>query len=105
MAKNRLLVTSARKYEPIEFETGFVANALSTSVRFAAIAGGAAGRGVVVLPTGTGKTFLQGLSNRWAVLPAFALAVTLTIDLLHQWHDELTNRVQYSHWARKGVHQ
>ncbi|HWE40010.1 MAG TPA: DEAD/DEAH box helicase family protein [Isosphaeraceae bacterium] len=46
------------------------------------------GRGVVVLPTGTGKTHLANLAIARAGRPA--LVVTPTIDLLNQWYDELT---------------
>jgi superfamily II DNA or RNA helicase len=45
------------------------------------------GRGVVVLPTGTGKTFLAVLAIHRAARPT--LVVTPTIDLLHQWYGEL----------------
>jgi superfamily II DNA or RNA helicase len=45
------------------------------------------GRGVVVLPTGTGKTFLAILAINKAARPA--LVVTPTIDLLNQWYGEL----------------
>jgi superfamily II DNA or RNA helicase len=48
----------------------------------------AAGRGVVVLPTGTGKTFLAVLAIARAGRPT--LVVTPTIDLLNQWYAELT---------------
>jgi superfamily II DNA or RNA helicase len=48
----------------------------------------AGGRGVVVLPTGTGKTHLANLCIHKAARPA--LVVTPTIDLLNQWFDELT---------------
>jgi superfamily II DNA or RNA helicase len=44
-------------------------------------------RGVVVLPTGTGKTYLAVLAIHKAQRPA--LVVTPTIDLLNQWYDEL----------------
>lgn len=47
----------------------------------------AGGRGVVVLPTGTGKTFLAVLAIQKLGRPA--LVVTPTIDLLHQWYGEL----------------
>src|SRR5205085_692295 len=47
----------------------------------------AGGQGVVVLPTGTGKTFLAILAIQRAGRPA--LVVTPTIDLLNQWHDLL----------------
>jgi superfamily II DNA or RNA helicase len=45
------------------------------------------GRGVVVLPTGTGKTFLALMAIRKTQRPT--LVVTPTIDLLHQWSAQL----------------
>ncbi len=45
------------------------------------------GRGVVVLPTGTGKTHLAVLAIHKAARPT--LVVTPTIDLLNQWYGEL----------------
>jgi superfamily II DNA or RNA helicase len=48
----------------------------------------ARGRGVVVLPTGTGKTFAAMLAIRQAGRPT--LVVTPTLDLLNQWHWELS---------------
>jgi superfamily II DNA or RNA helicase len=45
------------------------------------------GRGVVVLPTGTGKTHLAVLAIHHVGRPA--LVITPTIDLLNQWYDEL----------------
>src|SRR5438093_1970323 len=45
------------------------------------------GRGVVVLPTGTGKTHLAILAIHRTGRPA--LVVTPTIDLLNQWYGEL----------------
>lgn len=47
----------------------------------------AGGRGVVVLPTGTGKTHLANLAIARAGRPT--LVVTPTIDLMNQWYDEL----------------
>jgi superfamily II DNA or RNA helicase len=46
------------------------------------------GRGVVVLPTGTGKTHLANLAIEKAGRPT--LVVTPTIDLMNQWYDELS---------------
>ena len=48
----------------------------------------AGGRGVVVLPTGTGKTHLANMAIERAGRPT--LVVTPTIDLMNQWYDELT---------------
>ncbi len=45
------------------------------------------GRGVVVLPTGTGKTFVAILAIAHAGRPT--LVVTPTIALMNQWYDEL----------------
>jgi superfamily II DNA or RNA helicase len=45
------------------------------------------GRGLVVLPTGTGKTFVAILAIERAGRPA--MVVTPTIDLLNQWYGEL----------------
>src|SRR5262245_13872705 len=47
------------------------------------------GRGVVVLPTGTGKTFVAVLAIAKAARPT--LVVTPTIDLLNQWYAELSD--------------
>jgi superfamily II DNA or RNA helicase len=47
----------------------------------------AGGKGVVVLPTGTGKTHLANLAIERAQRPV--LVITPTIDLLNQWYDEL----------------
>jgi superfamily II DNA or RNA helicase len=47
----------------------------------------AGGRGVVVLPTGTGKTHLANLAIHKAGRPT--LVITPTIDLMNQWYDEL----------------
>ena len=45
------------------------------------------GRGLVVLPTGTGKTFVAMLAA--AKCQRSTLVVTPTIDLMHQWRREL----------------
>jgi superfamily II DNA or RNA helicase len=45
------------------------------------------GHGVVVLPTGTGKTFLAVMAINKVSRPA--LVITPTIDLLNQWYAEL----------------
>ena len=48
---------------------------------------GGGGRGVVVLPTGTGKTFVAILAIQHIGRPT--LVVTPTIDLMSQWYGEL----------------
>ena len=50
------------------------------------------GRGVVVLPTGTGKTHLAIMAIQRAGRPAFV--ITPTIDLLNQWYGELSEAFQ-----------
>ena len=50
--------------------------------------GGRLGRGVIVLPTGTGKTHVANLAIEAAKRPT--LVVTPTIDLMNQWYDELS---------------
>ncbi len=47
----------------------------------------AGGKGVVVLPTGTGKTHLANMAIERAERPT--LVITPTIDLMNQWYDEL----------------
>lgn len=47
------------------------------------------GRGLVVLPTGTGKTYVAVLAIERAARPT--LVVTPTIDLLNQWYSELSD--------------
>src|SRR5579875_1403622 len=52
--------------------------------------GKAHGRGVVILPTGAGKTVLALMAID--AMAVRALVVVPTIDLLHQWHDTLCAR-------------
>jgi superfamily II DNA or RNA helicase len=49
-----------------------------------------AGRGVVVLPTGSGKTFVAMLAM--SRFPRSTLVVAPTLDLVHQWYDQLRAR-------------
>jgi superfamily II DNA or RNA helicase len=48
------------------------------------------GRGVVVLPTGTGKTHLANLAIAKPERGRPTLVITPTIDLMNQWYDELS---------------
>ncbi len=59
-------------------------------------------RGVVVLPTGTGKTFTAMLAIQKAERPT--LVVTPTIDLLHQWYAELSKTFAVSVGLMGGGH-
>jgi superfamily II DNA or RNA helicase len=47
------------------------------------------GRGVVVLPTGSGKTMVACMAIDWR--PRTTLVVVPTLDLLHQWFDLLAS--------------
>jgi superfamily II DNA or RNA helicase len=51
------------------------------------------GRGVIVLPTGAGKTVIALLAT--AELGLRTLVVVPTIELVHQWHGELAKRLGF----------
>jgi superfamily II DNA or RNA helicase len=51
------------------------------------VAGAEGNRGVVVLPTGAGKTFVAELAIHLA--QRSALVVAPTLDLMNQWYDVL----------------
>lgn len=78
---------TARNYEPVRWQLStdrepfpHQAEGLKTWWR-------ARGEGVVVLPTGTGKTHLAMMAIEKAGRPA--IVVTPTIDLITQWHTQL----------------
>jgi superfamily II DNA or RNA helicase len=77
----------ARNYEPVELKQASARTPFPHQTEALEVWWRSGGRGVVVLPTGTGKTFLAMLAIERAGRPT--LVVTPTIDLLHQWHDEL----------------
>ena len=52
--------------------------------------GRARGRGVVVLPTGAGKTVVALMTLE--AMKVAALVVVPTIDLMHQWHDGIRDK-------------
>ena len=62
----------------------------------------AGSRGVVVLPTGAGKTLLAILAMERVGRPT--LVVVPTIDLMHQWHDELTTHFEIPIGQSKTIH-
>jgi superfamily II DNA or RNA helicase len=80
-------VDLARNYEPVELKQASTRTPFPHQTEALEVWWRSGGRGVVVLPTGTGKTFLAMLAIERVGRPT--LVVTPTIDLLHQWHDEL----------------
>lgn len=79
---------SARAYEKIDWTLSVAKEAFPHQTEGLDAWWKAGGRGVVVLPTGTGKTHLANLAIERAGRPT--LIVTPTIDLMNQWYDELT---------------
>ncbi|HEV8058547.1 MAG TPA: DEAD/DEAH box helicase family protein [Gemmataceae bacterium] len=79
----------ARNYEPLELKQASSRTPFPHQSEALEAWWRGGGRGIVVLPTGTGKTFLAVLAIERAKRPT--LVVTPTIDLLHQWHDELAS--------------
>jgi superfamily II DNA or RNA helicase len=81
---------NARDYEPVGWKIRVAKEAFPHQTEGLAAwwDGGRKGRGVVVLPTGTGKTHLANLAIEKAGRPT--LVVTPTIDLMNQWYDELS---------------
>ena len=53
--------------------------------------GRAHGRGVVVLPTGAGKTVVALMTME--AMQVTTLVVVPTIDLMHQWHDGIQEKL------------
>ncbi len=78
---------TARAYEPAHWRLQVVREAFPHQVEALKAWWDSGGRGVVVLPTGTGKTHLASMAIERAGRPT--LIVTPTIDLLNQWYDEL----------------
>jgi superfamily II DNA or RNA helicase len=74
----------ARAYEPVKWDLKVDRTPFPHQVEGVETWWHERGQGVVVLPTGTGKTFLAMLAIRKAGRPA--LVVTPTIDLLNQWY-------------------
>ncbi len=81
---------SARAYEPAAWRLQVAKEAFPHQVEGlrAWWDEGRGGRGVVVLPTGTGKTHLANMAIETVGRPT--LIVTPTIDLMNQWYDELS---------------
>ena len=79
---------NAHAYEKIDWPIRVAKEAFPHQVEGLKAWWDAGGRGVVVLPTGTGKTHLANLAIERAKRPT--LIVTPTIDLMNQWYDELS---------------
>jgi superfamily II DNA or RNA helicase len=77
----------ARAYEPAAWRLLVAKDPFPHQVEGLEAWWNAGGRGVVVLPTGTGKTHLASMAIERAGRPT--LIVTPTIDLMNQWYDEL----------------
>ena len=86
--EKRSYADHARSYEPAAWRLRVAKEAFPHQVEGLKAWWDAGGRGVVVLPTGTGKTHLANMAIERAGRPT--LVVTPTIDLLNQWYDELT---------------
>jgi superfamily II DNA or RNA helicase len=78
----------ARNYEPADWRLLVTKEAFPHQVEGLAAWWEGGGRGVVVLPTGTGKTHLANMAIERAGRPT--LVITPTIDLMNQWYDELS---------------
>jgi superfamily II DNA or RNA helicase len=78
---------NARDYEPVSWKLQVTKEAFPHQLEGLEAWWKAGGRGVVVLPTGTGKTHLANLAIERARRPT--LVITPTIDLMNQWYDEL----------------
>lgn len=78
---------AARGYDPVPWKLQVAKEAFPHQVEGLKAWWEAGGRGVVVLPTGTGKTHLANMAIEKAGRPT--LVITPTIDLMNQWYDEL----------------
>jgi superfamily II DNA or RNA helicase len=78
----------ARAYQPTPWRLQVTKEAFPHQVEGLKAWWDEGGRGVVVLPTGTGKTHLANMAIERVGRPT--LVITPTIDLMNQWYDELT---------------
>ncbi len=88
MSQKIARIDNARAYEPVNFAFQVTKDAFPHQTEGLDAWWKSGGRGVVVLPTGTGKTHLANLAIEKAKRPT--LVVTPTIDLMNQWYDELS---------------
>lgn len=78
---------TARAYEPTPWRLQVTKEAFPHQIEGLQAWWQKGGKGVVVLPTGTGKTHLASMAIEKAGRPT--LIITPTIDLMNQWYDEL----------------
>ncbi len=79
----------ARGYDPLELSSGLERTPFPYQNEAVEAWSGAGGRGIVVLPTGAGKTFVAQLIMLRVQRPT--LVVTPTIDLMQQWYGVLAS--------------
>jgi superfamily II DNA or RNA helicase len=77
----------ARAYDPAAWKLQVAKQAFPHQIEGLKAWYDSGSRGVVVLPTGTGKTHLANMAIERAGRPT--LIITPTIDLMNQWYDEL----------------
>jgi superfamily II DNA or RNA helicase len=77
----------ARAYQPVTWELHTSRDPFPHQTEALEVWWQRGGKGVVVLPTGTGKTHLAIMAIERTRRPA--LVITPTIDLLNQWYNEL----------------
>ena len=77
----------ARTYEPLECKLGSTRHPFPHQQEALQTWWNQSGRGVVVLPTGTGKTFVALLAIAHVGRPT--LVITPTIPLMNQWYGEM----------------
>jgi superfamily II DNA or RNA helicase len=85
--QKREYLDEARAYEKASWELKVAKEAFPHQVEGLRAWWESGQRGVVVLPTGTGKTHLANMAIERAQRPT--LVITPTIDLMNQWYDEL----------------
>src|SRR5205814_1758944 len=81
------IVDEARTYQPLDIKLSSTRQPFPHQQEAVQTWWNQGGRGVVVLPTGTGKTFVALLAIAHIGRPS--LVVTPTIPLMNQWYGEM----------------
>lgn len=84
-----LVNDEARRFEPLELRSARTLPPYPHQLEALGAWKAAGRRGLVVLPTGAGKTFLAQLALE--ATPRSALICVPTLDLMHQWYASLTS--------------